>query len=377
MSLELCSKAEELLDDIPPFMRGDSFTRRVFHAMGREQMRLDAAIHAVQLSYHPSRAGTNTDEWDEAWNYHEAVNLITNPSFEVDTAGWDGSGGSANDHTNAGATLTRVTSESLEGVASLQVATSGANANQGVAFAITGTFKAGTEYTASAWVRVANAGGDNLDIVIGQGPTDRTVSSLGNVDGIWRRVAISWTPTADRSSVNMTIRTTGTQACTFHVERVMVTEGPLINYFDGDTDLHEWTGAAHASISRHILYSMPDFLAIWEWVLDLPVAPGVLTTEQRRDRVLDELRLVIQGGEGADWVATVDGIVGGPWRYEEHVPGDATSPDPYTIRIVIPYALGSVSAVYVQRAIREATPANMVIQVVYEEGFIFDESPLL
>ena len=85
----------------------------------------------------------------DAFDQPTRTNLIANPSFETDTAGWSTS--SPAYHMNSGATLTRQTPViAQQGSYVGQIVTPGAAAAEGMAFAFSGyTFTAGVAYTLS------------------------------------------------------------------------------------------------------------------------------------------------------------------------------------------------------------------------------------
>src|SRR5205814_3156150 len=75
---------------------------------------------------------------------NSSANLVTNPDFETNTAGW-ATANVANVH-QAATSLTRITTDSYTGTASGQVVVPGTNSYEGVDFLISGTFSAGVPY---------------------------------------------------------------------------------------------------------------------------------------------------------------------------------------------------------------------------------------
>lgn len=104
------------------------------------------------------------------------------------------------------------------------------------------------------------------------------------------------------------------------------------------------------------------FLAQWERVLGLPVAPS-LSVEQRRAIVLAHLRKR-HASAGSDWEQAVQDALGGvPFSYTE-------GPEDYTIHVTIPFGGTSLSAARAEALLREITPAHLQIVTSYSEGFL-------
>lgn len=114
-------------------------------------------------------------------------------------------------------------------------------------------------------------------------------------------------------------------------------------------------------------------LAIWEPLIRLAAAPGG-TVETRRTAVVGRIRSLAGDPSGRDWIRRVDAIVGLPWTYEEHIPGDGTTPPAQVLRIFLPWAASNPSWAQAVRLIREETPPELGIQYVSSEGFLLDVS---
>jgi len=180
------------------------------------------------------------------------VNWVTNPSFEIDTTNW---------FSIASATLSRVTTESRDGSASLQVVNASASAVQfGTTAGPMIPLIAGQgEYTISAYVKLAaeattanyflrylqytNIGGVQV------GAANIGIQSL-SVTGNWVRLTGTFTKaeTANYLIIRVVTNST-TNGDTFFVDSVMVEKGSSAGtYFDGSTNGF-WAGEPHASIS--------------------------------------------------------------------------------------------------------------------------------
>lgn len=157
------------------------------------------------------------------------TNMITNPSFEVDTSGW----GSAN-----GATLASSTDFAFSGTRSVKVIPS-ATAYSGIAFSTPGTN--GTSYTYSAYVysvssQTINFAADNfgMNTAVTVGPS-------------WQRITLSGSQTSNQP---IYVRAVNANGPTFYVDSVMFTQGSTIyNYADGASPNWIWNGSANSSTS--------------------------------------------------------------------------------------------------------------------------------
>jgi uncharacterized protein YmfQ (DUF2313 family) len=87
-------------------------------------------------------------------------------------------------------------------------------------------------------------------------------------------------------------------------------------------------------------------LAVWEATMGLPVRPPGTTINQRRANVLSKLQ-ARQSASGASWVEVVSALLGNGWTYEE----------------------GTTEAFQIEQVLRDSTPANLEIAVVYAAGF--------
>jgi hypothetical protein len=115
-------------------------------------------------------------------------------------------------------------------------------------------------------------------------------------------------------------------------------------------------------------------LGAYERTLGLPVAPAGATEEDRRRAILATLAGAAAGGEGRAWVAAVTALIGPGWTYEEHIPGDGTSPPNYTLRIALPFLSSSDRWGQAIRLIRAITAAAWDIQFSSLTGFAADSS---
>lgn len=181
------------------------------------------------------------------------VNYIPNPSFEVDLTGWD---------ELTGATVTRVTSQSVNGSAAAQVVTTAASGFQWGNAALGGKIaydKQGSYY-ASAYVKAdAGAGSSVYSVRYYEYESDLSTSTVGSgvlgattivaADG-WVRIGGTWTRTTAANNVIIRVFSTNiASGHTFYVDSVMMEHSSTLGtYFDGDTNGF-WSGTAHNSNS--------------------------------------------------------------------------------------------------------------------------------
>jgi hypothetical protein len=86
-----------------------------------------------------------------------------------------------------------------------------------------------------------------------------------------------------------------------------------------------------------------SWLALYEILEQISVDPPDKTTDQRRTSVIAFLRRMKVRGTGLGWEAAMTDLLGADWSYEEHIPGDPTSPPANTINIQIPWTGGIIA----------------------------------
>lgn len=178
------------------------------------------------------------------------VNFITNPSFEVDTANWDA----------VNSSLARVTSENVNGSASLQVTNASAGGAQ-----FGGTTKIplvgrSSTYYLSAYVKLDAAATpanyylrylqyENADSTSTVGAANIGLQAL-SVTGNWVRLSGSFSKVSNANFAVIRVATSSTtNGDIFFVDSVMLeSSASLGSYFDGSVGGF-WTGNAHSSFS--------------------------------------------------------------------------------------------------------------------------------
>lgn len=182
------------------------------------------------------------------------VNYIDNPSFEVNDDGWHSSGGS---------TISRVTSESFSGSASLSVTNVSASGAQRGTLGVGNMIPllgGGSTYYVSAYVKLASGATPasySLRHLQYENDSSTSTVSAGNIGtqslsytGDWVRLSASFTKNASANFVIIRIFTSSTTAGdVFYIDSVLLeNSASLGSYFDGSTDGF-WTGASNASFS--------------------------------------------------------------------------------------------------------------------------------
>ena len=171
------------------------------------------------------------------------VNLVTNPSFEVNTTGWTFTGA-----TGSRDTYPHVVMGSRSGSAKL-VATGGAPMT--AATTVSG-LTVGANYTVSFYGKISGASNFSVvaDVnghVVGQRP-------FVSGDTFGRRV-MGFKATATTATVTITTEINNVAGDTLWLDNVMVNQDTLLPYFDGSYPYSSWTGTAHASTSTNSVFA--------------------------------------------------------------------------------------------------------------------------
>lgn len=117
-------------------------------------------------------------------------------------------------------------------------------------------------------------------------------------------------------------------------------------------------------------------LPAWEYTFKLPVGGNGASVPQRQQAVVARYRKLLGQAEGRQWVASITDLVGQNWSYEEHIPGDGTSPPDGTLKITLPFALDSSRWLDAVNQISEMTTASLELSFVSAAAFQLDVSPM-
>lgn len=171
------------------------------------------------------------------------INFITNPNFEVNTTGWTiGTSGT-------GQSITRITTDSYVGTASLQI--NSGTSNNGAAVAVAGLI-IGQVYTMQAHMKATAASSFYVNHygLSGIGSTFTTAT------GGWDLITRTFTATATSGNIGMG-RNEVSSTC--YIDAVMLTkDATALSYFDGSTtgnatNIYSWTGPANDSTSTWVV----------------------------------------------------------------------------------------------------------------------------
>lgn len=166
------------------------------------------------------------------------TNLVINPSFEVDTSGWN---------TDNGGTLTRSTSDFLYGTACGQFITT--LNDQWAGFKLPASTPFSKIYTWSVYVKGTVS--ETIHLYIYTGAADIPGSAI-TLTGAWQRLSQTVTTASsygDPPSIQIR-RSAGDTTNTILIDGAMIEAGNnLSTYIDGSQTDCQWDGAANASTS--------------------------------------------------------------------------------------------------------------------------------
>lgn len=188
------------------------------------------------------------------------LNLVTNPSFEVDLSGW----------TAANSTLARTTVSASVGTASMQI-NNPIPSPQYNAATTDVAVEGGKDYTLSARFSPWASGGSPRLIItwLDGGGTPLDASGPATTAGTWTTFAITHTAPPGATMARLTVGHTNPSSGYTRVDAVAFHEGTSATYFDGTTAAagtysYAWTGAAHASTSKRTNTNLTGLAAV-EW----------------------------------------------------------------------------------------------------------------
>jgi len=197
-------------------------------------------------------------------NYATTVtrtNLITNPSFEVDTTNWNG---------GAGVTLARSTAAAYSGNASGLVTLTNTVAFSGINnLSYRDPATAGLSYTASTYAKLDTGTAFTYSVVLffynaGGSILSTAASTATTLGTSWERKTVTATAPANTVTVGMQIRrnTALTGTASFYIDAMMVEQtASALPYFDGTYDdpytdytltFQAWNGVANNSSSTTV-----------------------------------------------------------------------------------------------------------------------------
>ena len=160
----------------------------------------------------------------------EKTNLVTNPSFEINEAGWTAT---------AIGTAVPVTDTQYVGAASYRLTRGGIDV---FSASIPVSLQASTAYTASVYVRQVGATSGSMRLQIGGTTSAYAVGSL------WQRISLG-TTTSTSGVGSLIVSGSSTAAATIWIDGAQVEAGSLTTFIDGDQPGCAWIGDPHLSQS--------------------------------------------------------------------------------------------------------------------------------
>lgn len=171
-------------------------------------------------------------------------NLVTNPSFETGTAGWE---------PQAALSVTRVAGEGRDGGAAARLLRFRDTAGGDVAGYNTSGLIVGETYTVSAWFRRETTESTSVSLLV------RTAGQFDVLQVLetdqWTRLSRTFTAASTSAVVYIGVRGQApTDRLPVLADQVQLAEGELSPYFDGDTPdtplrRYQWDDTPHASTS--------------------------------------------------------------------------------------------------------------------------------
>jgi hypothetical protein len=117
-------------------------------------------------------------------------------------------------------------------------------------------------------------------------------------------------------------------------------------------------------------------LGVWETMLRTTVAPATLTLDQRRSRAVSLAQRMTATPAAKRWAQMITDVVGDGWSYDRHDPADLSSPPTDTLRVWLPFPVGSEQYEQAKDFVRAITPAHLDIEFNFPGGFVLDDASL-
>lgn len=278
----------------------------------------EASLRAV-CDYVLGKIGAELEagDWDaDVTAYWPVTNLISNPSFAVDTSGWAPNAG--------GTALSRQASPVAFGSGVLRVVAAIATANADLESAVTA--RAGTSYVLSAYVTSGPVSRDAQVLLrfygaVGQIIQNSFSATVATPTSGWTRLHVIATAPPGAARMTVHLITQGNASGNAHYwDGVMLHEGgELVPFFDGATTgggyTYAWAGDADASASTRTpdvqrppeLFVWDAGVTAWEFLepLTSPAGLRLFCDEQRVWRLVDPAEYSVPGVVSiARWNAT-------------------------------------------------------------------------
>jgi hypothetical protein len=151
-------------------------------------------------------------------------NLIWNPDFEIDNAGW-----STSSLASVTAAVTSITSATAAGTGSLgakmgTIVAPGSATNEGVVFPVQARFAAGTQYNIRCRVYSAASTAD-VQIGMANSGVVYTSTTAQALSSTWTEITLSWTPVSTVDGAYFFVRLPNQASTTFAIDEVKIYVG--------------------------------------------------------------------------------------------------------------------------------------------------------
>ena len=113
-----------------------------------------------------------------------------------------------------------------------------------------------------------------------------------------------------------------------------------------------------------------EFLSLFEAELGISIDNPAMTLVERKDAVIAFMQRAAMTGSSWDWERVATTILGTGWSWS--IGGTNNS----ELTVLSPDAAGTIRAELAEALLETITPATVLINVTYSEGFILDESLL-
>jgi hypothetical protein len=233
-SLAATKAAEEpIFEDVTPFLL-EAHPR---HGRPKQLARCEPGVCPVVLD--------NSDRRFDPENSGELANLITNPSFELGTTGWDAAASWFN---NVGATLGLTPISPVTGRQAAIITTDAVSNVEGVRF-VSIPVVAGQTYIFSLYVW-SNSGSVALEIGLGASSVGSSTFAFNAVAGAWKRVSVVLVATAT-GTAQAAIHGTTAAVRNFQIDAAMVEQvGDNLVVNPGfEVDLSSWALSNGAGVT--------------------------------------------------------------------------------------------------------------------------------
>ncbi|MET0604185.1 MAG: putative phage tail protein [Baekduia sp.] len=315
---------EKLLEMLPPFVAASKDVQATVAALSNELDRINEAKDAVRRQATPQTADSLLSGWESVlgipvapagqtieqrretvvgymqrlksiatgpewvaaltrligtqWTYEEYVpptqrisNLVPNPSFEVNTTGWNvansagvvaGTFARQSGWANSGGFALRVSGTNAADTTARRIGVATASGTSGFPVQANKPYAAKVEINLNSGI--AGVGGNGLRVFLNWYQLSGAASAFGGTFGTFQAAStpglftltVAGLAPPDAAFAGIVVDATVNTVSDFvdyYVDSAIFTQGTLpVTYFDGDSTGYEWSGTAHQSASRKV-----------------------------------------------------------------------------------------------------------------------------